>query len=114
MSDVLHIAIKNEESDDDMETGIVTRERVVAKVPKLYKVILLNDDYTPMEFVVEILRTQFNKDHHQATEVMLTVHNVGKAVCGIYPLEIAETKVAAVTEEARKSGYPLQCVTEKE
>ena len=102
------------DDQDDHETGIVTRERVVAKVPSLFKVFLLNDDYTPMEFVVEILRTQFNKDHLQATEVMLTVHNAGKAVCGIYPLEIAETKVTAVVEEARKAGFPLQCITEKE
>lgn len=101
-------------SDEELETGAITQDRTVAKVPSLYKVILLNDDFTPMEFVVEILRTQFNKDHLQATEVMLTVHNVGRAVCGIYPLEIAETKVSIVVEMARKNGYPLQCVTEKD
>ena len=102
------------DDEDEHETGIVTRERVVAKVPSLYKVLLLNDDYTPMEFVVEVLKSQFNKDHQQATEVMLAVHHAGKGVCGVYPLEIAETKAGAVVDAARKAGYPLQCVTEKE
>ena len=102
------------DEDDELGTSIVTQERVRTKKPNLYKVILLNDDYTPMEFVVEVLTTYFKKSHQQATEVMLAVHNTGRAVCGVYPLEIAEVKVSAVTDRARKAGYPLQCITEKD
>lgn len=103
-----------EYNQDEQETGVVSREKVATRMPSLYKVLLLNDDYTPMEFVVEVLRTHFNKDAQQATEVMLAVHNTGRAVCGVYPHEIAETKVSRVTDEARRSGYPLQCITEKD
>ncbi len=101
-------------SSADEDTGVVIKERVQTKKPPLYSVLLLNDDYTPMEFVVDILEKHFDKDHAAATDIMLRVHNEGKAICGIYPYEIAETKVAAVTEEARRSGYPLQCTLETE
>ena len=99
------------QSEDD--TSVVIKEEVRAKKPPLYTVLLLNDDYTPMEFVVSILERHFDKDHAAATDIMLQVHNEGKAVCGVYPYEIAETKVAAVTDEARRNGFPLQCTLER-
>lgn len=95
------------------DTSVVVKERVKVQRPPLYGVILLNDDYTPMEFVVMILEKYFNKDHAGATEVMLKVHTEGKALCGIYPYEIAETKVTMVTQEAQRDGHPLQCVLER-
>lgn len=100
--------------NDQSGTSIVTQERVKTKVPRMYKVILLNDDFTPMEFVVDILQRYFKKNQAEATSIMLRVHHDGRAVCGVYPLEIAETKVAAVTSEARKEGFPLQCLCETE
>ena len=103
------------ESHDDSEgdTGVVVKELVRTKKPPLYKVWLLNDDYTPMEFVVSILERHFNKDHAAATDIMLLVHNEGRAICGVYTFEIAETKVTLVTEEARQAGHPLQCTFER-
>lgn len=83
------------------------------KRPSLYKVLLHNDDFTPMEFVVEILTRFFNKTTAQATEIMLTVHHEGIGLCGIYPFEVAETKVTLVTESAREHEYPLQCTLER-
>ena len=82
------------------------------KRPQLYRVLLLNDDYTPMEFVVEVLETFFNKDREAATRVMLTVHTMGKAVCGSYTRDIAETKAAQVNQYARESQHPLLCEIE--
>ena len=96
----------------DEDTQVAVRERVKTKTPPLYNVLLLNDDYTPMEFVVVILEKYFQKDHASATEIMLQIHNEGRARCGTYPYELAETKVALVTEESRKAGHPLQCVLE--
>ena len=96
------------------DTSVVIKERVLAKKPPLYAVLLLNDDYTPMEFVIAVLEKHFDKDHAEATDVMLKVHKEGQAVCGVYPYEIAETKVSSVTDEARKQGFPLQCTMEKE
>lgn len=83
------------------------------KPPPLYKVKLLNDDFTPMDFVVEVLEKFFNKTREQATKLMLQVHNEGSAVCGIYPLDVAETKVRQVTTLARDNQHPLQCVIER-
>lgn len=80
------------------------------KPPPLYKVKLLNDDFTPMDFVVEVLEKFFNKTREQATQLMLQVHNEGSAVCGVYPLDLAETKVRQVTTLARDNQHPLQCV----
>lgn len=98
--------------------GIVTerrtREQTRAKRPPLYKCILLNDDYTPMEFVVEILKSIFHRSHAEATRIMLHVHQNGMGVAGVYPFEIAETKVKTVEELARESQFPLKCVMEKE
>ena len=81
--------------------------------PPMYKVILHNDDFTPMDFVVDVLERFFHKDHSSAMEIMLQVHNKGSAVCGIYPYEVAETKVAQTLELARKHEHPLQCTLEK-
>lgn len=95
------------------ETGVVTESQVKAKPPSLYRVLLLNDDYTPMDFVVLVLEKFFSKDHDAATEIMLNVHNKGAGLCGVYPYEVAETKVAHVTEFAREHEHPLQCTMEK-
>ena len=95
------------------QSGVVIKERIQVKRPPLYGVYLLNDDYTPMEFVIGILEKHFNKDHMAATEIMLKVHKEGRALCGMFPYEIAETKVTLVIEEARQNGHPLQCVMER-
>lgn len=94
------------------ESQIAVSDKVIAKKPPLYKVILLNDDYTPMDFVVEILQKYFDKNYEEATEVMLSVHHQGKAICGVYTYEIAETKVKVVTDEAKSRSYPLKCIVE--
>ncbi len=83
------------------------------KRPPMYKVLMLNDDYTPMDFVVEVLETFFRMDREQATRVMLTVHTRGKAVCGVFPQDIAETKAAQVVDYARENQHPLMCQVEK-
>jgi ATP-dependent Clp protease adaptor protein ClpS len=101
-------------SGDDTGSELVTKTRTVAKRPNLYRVLLLNDDYTPMEFVVHVLERLFNMNHAQAIEIMLTVHRKGVAVVGVFSHEIAETKVAQVMELARRQQHPLQCTMEKE
>ena len=103
-------------SDDDHNDGgvdVVTKTKPKTKKPSMYRVLLLNDDYTPMEFVVHVLERYFNKDQQEATQIMLHVHQKGIGVCGIYPFEIAETKVMQVTDLARKNQHPLQCTMEK-
>jgi ATP-dependent Clp protease adaptor protein ClpS len=95
-------------------TGIVTKTRPKTKKPSLYKVLLLNDDYTPMEFVVHILETIFGKSREEAVDVMLHVHRHGVGICGVYTFEVAETKVAQVIEFSRRHQHPLQCTMEKE
>lgn len=82
-------------------------------VPKHYKVYLINDDYTPMDFVVEVLKRYFFMDHNHAIEVMLQVHNLGKGICGLYTREVAETKVVQVNEYARRNQHPLLCKMEE-
>lgn len=82
------------------------------KLPPMFKVLLLNDDYTPMEFVVEVIEHFFNKSREQATQIMLKVHTEGVGVCGVYPQDIAETKMNQVISHARKSQHPLQCIIE--
>ncbi len=98
--------------------GTVTERRTRTKSktvrPPMYKVILLNDDYTPMEFVVDLLKSVFHKPHAEATRIMLWVHQNGMGVAGVYPFEVAETKVRAVEELAREAQYPLKCVMEKD
>lgn len=97
----------------DGDVGLVTRVKPKTKKPSMYRVLLLNDDYTPMEFVVLVLERYFNKDQQEATQIMLHVHQKGIGVCGIYPFEIAETKVMQVMDLARKNQHPLQCTMEK-
>ena len=94
--------------------GIETKVRPKTKKPSLYKVLLLNDDYTPMEFVIHVLERYFAKPHEEAVEIMLHVHRRGVGVCGVYTFEVAETKVAQVIELARRNQHPLQCTMEKE
>jgi ATP-dependent Clp protease adaptor protein ClpS len=96
------------------DTGTATRTRPKTKRPSLYRVLLLNDDYTPMEFVVLVLQDVFNKTREDAMRIMLHVHNQGVGECGIYPFEVAETKVTRVMDTARKNQHPLQCVMEKQ
>ena len=97
----------------DGQVGLATRTRAKPKKPSQFKVLLLNDDYTPMEFVVMVLKRFFQMDLEQATRVMLHVHQKGVGVCGIFPYEIAETKVNQVMDFARQNQHPLQCTLEK-
>ncbi|QIG51300.1 ATP-dependent Clp protease adapter ClpS [Nordella sp. HKS 07] len=99
---------------DNGQTGVITRTAVKTKRPSLYKVLLLNDDYTPMEFVIVVLERFFNKGRDEATRIMLHVHQKGVGICGVYTFEIAETKVTQVMDFARKHQHPLQCTMEKE
>ncbi len=99
---------------DDADTVVITEVKPKTKRPPLYKVLLLNDDYTPMEFVVLVLERFFGMNHAQAFELMLTVHKKGVAVVGVFSHEIAETKVAQVMDFARRHQHPLQCTMEKE
>ena len=94
-------------------TAVITRTKPQTKRPNMYRVLLLNDDYTPMEFVVLVLERFFNKDRETATRIMLHVHHHGIGECGIYTYEVAETKVTQVMDFARKHQHPLQCVMEK-
>jgi ATP-dependent Clp protease adaptor protein ClpS len=94
-------------------TSVITRTKPKAKRPSLYRVLILNDDYTPMEFVVHVLEKFFQKDVEAATKIMLHVHHHGIGECGIFTYEIAETKVTQVMDFARKHQHPLQCVMEK-
>lgn len=101
--------------DDDGTTfDLATQTRVRTKKPSLYRVLLLNDDYTPMEFVVFVLERFFNRSREQATRIMLHVHQKGVGLCGVYTYEVAETKVAQVLDLAKRHEHPLQCVMEKE
>jgi ATP-dependent Clp protease adaptor protein ClpS len=100
--------------EDDSETGVMTKTKPKTQRPPRYKVMLLNDDYTPMEFVVMVLERFFGMTHAQAFEIMLTVHKKGLAVVGVFSHEIAETKVAQVMDFARRHQHPLQCTMEKE
>jgi ATP-dependent Clp protease adaptor protein ClpS len=95
------------------QIGVATKTRAKPKKPNQFKVLLLNDDYTPMEFVVMVLKRFFSMDLEQATRVMLHVHQKGVGVCGIFPYEIAETKVNQVMDFARQNSHPLQCTLEK-
>lgn len=100
--------------DEQHQTGLVLKTRTRTKKPAMYKVLLLNDDYTPMEFVVHVLEKFFSKNRQEATDIMLNVHRRGVGVCGIFTFEIAETKVAQVMDFARQNEQPLQCTMEKE
>ena len=95
-------------------TGVIVKAKPKTKKPSMYKVLMLNDDYTPMEFVVHILERFFNKTREEATRIMLHVHRRGVGVCGVYTYEVAETKVTQVTDFARQHQHPLQCTLEKD
>ena len=98
----------------DPGTGVVLLEKPKTKKPSMYKVLMLNDDYTPMEFVVHVLERFFGKSREEATTIMLHVHRRGVGVCGVFTYEIAETKVTQVMDFARRHQHPLQCILEKE
>jgi len=110
------IYMENKENNPSIKTEGDTSVLIKTKTakPSMYKVMLLNDDFTPMDFVVYILEKYFNKDNQEATEIMMNVHNNGIGLCGIYTYEIAETKVTLVVDDARRREHPLQCVMEKE
>lgn len=100
--------------DGRTDSATITKTKPKTKRPSLYRVLLLNDDYTPMEFVVLVLQDIFNKTREEAMRIMLHVHNQGVGECGVYPFEVAETKVTRVMDTARKNQHPLQCVMEKQ
>jgi ATP-dependent Clp protease adaptor protein ClpS len=104
---------RKRKSDQGPSTAVITKTKPQTKRPNLYRVLLLNDDYTPMEFVVHVLERFFNKDREAATRIMLHVHHNGIGECGVYTYEVAETKVTQVMDFARKHQHPLQCVMEK-
>lgn len=98
---------------DGAGTAVITRTKTQTKKPSMYRVLLLNDDYTPMEFVVAVLRKYFSKTADEATQIMLHVHHHGVGECGVFTYEVAETKVTQVMDFARKNQHPLQCIMEK-
>ena len=100
--------------DDGPGNGVAVQTRTKTKKPSMYKVLMLNDDYTPMEFVVDVLQHIFQKNREEATQIMLHVHQKGVGVCGVYTYEVAETKVTQTVDYARKNQHPLQCTLEKE
>lgn len=104
----------NTPGDTTPATGVVVKARPRTKKPAMYKVLMLNDDYTPMEFVVHVLERFFQKSREEATRIMLHVHRRGVGVCGVYTYEVAETKVTQVMDLARQNQHPLQCTIEKE
>jgi len=104
----------NDDGEGGDRTGIVTKTRPKTKRPSLYKVLLLNDDYTPMEFVVHVLQRYFSKSRDEAERIMIHVHQKGVGICGVYTFEVAETKVTQVMDFARANHHPLQCTMEKE
>lgn len=101
------------EGSGNSGTAVITRTKTQTKKPNLYRVLLLNDDYTPMEFVIHVLERFFNKTRDEATQIMLHVHHNGVGECGVFTYEVAETKVTNVMDFARKHSHPLQCVMEK-
>jgi len=108
----------SERKDGGADTGVrstvITQTKPKTQKPAMYRVLILNDDYTPMEFVVYVLEQFFNKSREDATRIMLHVHQHGVGVCGIYTYEVAETKVAQVVDTARRHQHPLQCTMEKD
>jgi len=102
------------DGDDDLDTGVVTKSRPKTKKPAMYKVLMLNDDYTPMEFVVQVLERFFALGHEQAMRIMMHVHQRGVGVCGVFTYEVAETKATQVMDLARQHDHPLQCTIEKD
>lgn len=99
-------------SDDGHGSVVVERQSQKTEPPRMYQVVLLNDDYTPMEFVVVVLQEYFNRDLEAATQIMLKIHHDGRGVCGVYSKDVAATKVELVLAAARRGGHPLQCIME--
>lgn len=115
MSGSISTKMSDKNKDDDGgRTGVLTKTAPKTKKPSLYKVLLLNDDYTPMEFVVIVLERFFHKGREDATRIMLHVHQKGVGICGVYTYEVAETKVTQVMDFAQEHQHPLQCTMEKE
>ena len=111
---LLHMSEKNPSvRDDEGGSGTSVSEKTRVQIPKNFKVLLLNDDYTPMDFVVAVLESIFRKSPAEAVQVMLAVHNQGKGLCGVYTKQIAETKVELVHQQAQEHRYPLKCVMEE-
>ena len=104
----------DDDGDGEKRSGALTLTRTRTKKPSMYKVLMLNDDYTPMEFVIDVLQHIFQKNREEATKIMLHVHQKGVGVCGVYTYEVAETKVTQVMDLARQNQHPLQCTIEKE
>ncbi len=100
--------------DNESGTGLAVKPKPKVKKPSLYKVLMLNDDYTPMEFVVHVLERFFRKNREEATKIMLNIHRRGVGLCGVYTHDVAETKVNQVMEFSRKHQHPLQCTMERE
>ena len=100
--------------DNTPDIGVVTKARTRTRKPAMYKVLMLNDDYTPMEFVVHVIERFFNKSREESTRIMLHVHRRGVGVCGVFTYEVAETKVTQVMDLARQNQHPLQCTIEKD
>ena len=98
---------RDDDINDDLDRGVAVKSRTKTEKPSMYKVLLLNDDYTPMEFVIEVLQTFFAMNREKATQIMLAVHTVGRATCGIYTRDIAETKSAQVNQFAQDNQHPL-------
>lgn len=113
-TDESNLPVPPDDGDNGRQPGLLLKSRAKTKKPSLYKVMLLNDDYTPMEFVIHILERFFNKNRAEATDIMLHVHRRGVGICGIYTYEVAETKVNQVTEFSRANEQPLQCTMERE
>ena len=107
---------KDRAPDDNTNTGVVVQSKPKTRKPSMYKVLMLNDDYTPMEFVVMVLEQVFNRNHEESVQIMLHVHQKGVGVCGVYTYEVAETKVTQVMDLAQQQQHqhPLQCTLEKE
>ena len=109
-----NLKIRSQSEDNNQNDGsVLTKVKPKTKKPSLYKVLMLNDDYTPMEFVVHVLERFFSKTRDEATNIMLHVHQKGAGVCGVFSFEIAETKVVQVMDCARENQHPLQCTIEK-
>ena len=107
-------ANERENQPENPDLGVVTKTRTRTRKPAMYKVLMLNDDYTPMEFVVHVLERFFSKSREESTRIMLHVHRRGVGVCGVFTYEVAETKVTQVMDLARQNQHPLQCTIEKD
>ena len=109
-----NIRSESEENNNQTDGSVLTKVKPKTKKPSLYKVLMLNDDYTPMEFVIYVLQSVFKKNYEDAKKIMLLIHNDGKGICGVFPLDIAETKANQVVEFARINQHPLECKVQRQ